>query len=342
MSLGVCLKRSCFSLLVAGLLLVSSNISGAQVLSGMPGLGNFDLGSVRVVPFVQAGYKNIGLSLNLPFTVTPVQGGSPFYAPPSLDLRFQDSGVWVGSVGLDARLLPAVFFTIRADANARKNINIFAGENFPWYGQPNPFSWSGSQLQWWDLDGMAGYVFYKNWSATVGLRYDYLTVGLGNAVDATGTPLDFAVPGFYDQVSGNIIVKTWIPYIGLQLSERNYKALLIYSPLASPSVITPQTVLEMQSAPYVPYVDNVTFEWDFAKTGSFLEFSFEYNLAVLKELNLGLWAKGTWIKSIGSGSWEMSEYASPPSPPPANSLDSASGTLSTYGLSVGIAASLFF
>ena len=76
----------------------------------------------------------------------------------------------------------------------------------------------------------------------------------------TGLPLDFPLnfPGFYDTVSGNIIVKTWIPYIGLQFSERNYKALLIYSPFASPSVITPQTVLEMESAPYVPYVDNVT------------------------------------------------------------------------------------
>ena len=342
MSVRACLKKGWLSFLIAGIVLVLTNIAGAQFLPTIPGIADIGLSSVKVVPFIQAGYKNIGLSLNLPFTVTPVQGGSPFYAPPSLDLRFQDSGVWVGSVGLDAQLLPALFFTIKADANARKNINIFAGENFPWYGQPNPFSWSGSQLQWWDVDGMVGYVFYKNWSATVGLRYDYLTVGLGNPVDATGTPLNFAVPGFYDTVSGNIIVKTWIPYIGLQFSERNYKALLIYSPFASPSVITPQTVLEMESAPYVPYVDNVTFEWDFAKTGSFLECSFEYYLTVLQELNLGLWAKGTWIKSVGSGSWEMSEYSSVPSPPPANSLNSATGTLSTYSLSGGIAASFSF
>ena len=101
-------------------------------------------------------------------------------------------------------------------------------------------------------------------------------------------------------------------------------------------------VLEMESAPYVPYVDNVTFEWDFAKTGSFLECSFEYYLTVCTKVESGTTAKGTWIKSIGSGSWEMSEYASPPSPPPANSMNSATGTLRTYSLGGGIAASFSF
>lgn len=146
---------------------------------------------------------------------------------------------------------------------------------------------------------MLGYSFYNEWSAVVGLCYDYLTVGLANGLDATGTPLNYSVPGFYDTANGNIIVKTWIPYIGLQLKERRYYALLIYSPLASPRIMAPQTVLEAQSAPYVPYVDNVTFEWDFARTGSFLEAFFEYDVPVLQDLQLGLWARGTWMKFIG-------------------------------------------
>jgi hypothetical protein len=335
-------KWTCLCLLTAGLALVSINISGAQSLPTIPGIGNIDLGYVKFVPFVQAGYKNIGFSLNLPFNVTPVQGGSAFYAPPSLDLKFQDAGVWVGSVGVDARFLPTLFFILTGEASARKSIAVYAGENFPWYGQPNPFLWSGTQLQWWDIDGMSGYTFYNNWSAVVGLRYDYLTVGLANGVDATGTPLNFAIPGFYDTVTGNIIVKTWIPYIGLRLRERNYNALLIYTPLASSKVVTPQTVLAAESAPYKPYVDNVTFEWDFARTGSFLEGLFEYDVPVFKDLHLGLWARGTWMKFIGSGNWQMSEYASPPPPPPANSIDSLSGSLNTYSLGGGIAASLTF
>lgn len=63
MSLTACFKKSYLCLLIAGLVLVSINISGAQLLPAIPGIGNVNLGSVKVVPFVQAGYKNIGFSV---------------------------------------------------------------------------------------------------------------------------------------------------------------------------------------------------------------------------------------------------------------------------------------
>lgn len=53
------IKKSVLSLLVAGLVLASITISGAQFLSAIPGCGNLNLGSVKVSPFVQAGYKHI-------------------------------------------------------------------------------------------------------------------------------------------------------------------------------------------------------------------------------------------------------------------------------------------
>ena len=93
----------------------------------------------------------------MPFTVTPVnQFGGVFNGPPALDLKFRDAGVWVGSIGLDARLVPNFFVSIRGDGNATKNISVYSGENFPWWAISPPYSWSGSGLQWWDIDGMVG------------------------------------------------------------------------------------------------------------------------------------------------------------------------------------------
>ncbi|MCL5126699.1 MAG: hypothetical protein M1511_19845, partial [Deltaproteobacteria bacterium] len=322
-------KRSFYISKVGFPTLISCPVFGVHYISAIPGIGNLQLASVKVAPFVQVGYENIGLSLNLPSGINY----NLYAGPTSLDLTFQDSGVWVGSVGLEARFLSTLFLAIEADANARKNINVFTGEDVSWV-TPAPYSWAGSQLQWWDVDGMVGYTFCRNWSALVGVRYDHLTVGLENPVDAQGMPQNSSP---YLSVTGDVIVKTWIPYIGLQFNERNYKASLIYSPLASTQVINPQTLIKDRS---ISYKQN-TIEWDFAKTGSFLEGYFEYDVPVLKDWQIGLWAKGTWMKFIGPGSWRTSDNSSDDSPR-FISMDTTTGTLNTQSLGGGVAATLTF
>ena len=133
----------------------------------------------------------------------------------------------------------------------------------------------------------------------------------------------------------------------------NYKGLLIYSPLASPQVIAPQTGSTFANANIGPSLDffhqfdQLNLEWNFTKTGSFLEGYFEYDVPLLKELQLGLWTRGTWMNFAGSGSWDTSEYlvlrtnyvnydnyiqtsATP------------NGTLNTRNLGGGVTASLSF
>jgi hypothetical protein len=332
-----CLKKSLLSLLVAGLVIASINISGAQFLSAIPGCGNVDLGCVKVVPFAQVGYKNIGFNLNLPFTITPVdQFGGVFFVPPAQDLQFRDARVWVGSIGFDTLLPANLIFALRADANASKNINVFTGETFTWWGRPNPYNWTGTQLQWWNIDGMVGYIFYREWSVVAGVRYDHLTVGLADPVDATGTQVGGGA-GTTTNLRQDIIVKTWIPYIGLQLNDTNYRATLIYSPFASPQVTSPQSIAVTFPGGYASDL----FNYKFTNTGSFLDGYFEYNVPVVEALQFGLWAKGTWMRISGDGSWNFVESAVPP---PSSVVDpqSTTGTMSSYGLGGGVSASLSF
>lgn len=337
MSLKDGLKKSLFSLLLAGFVLVSINVAGAQVLSAIPGSGNVELGSIKVAPFAQVGYKNIGFNFNLPFTITP----DGWTGPPPHDLKFRNAGVWVGSIGFDASLLSTFFLSLRADANASKNIDVIAGENYPWQDHPRPYTWRGSQLQWWDVDGMVGYTFFRDWSVVGGVRYDKLTVGLTDPVDATGT--SFFVAGESIVFRQDIIVKTWIPYIGLQLNGTNYKASLIYSPFASPQVLAPQRWTNRWTvfgAELGEYDDD---KYKFANTGSFLEGFFEYNVSIRESLLFGLWARGTWMKVTGNGELESQQVNTSPFPDETLFVSmSTTGTLSTYGLSGGISATLSF
>ena len=337
MSLRVCLKKSCLSFLITGLVLGSINLCGAQVLSAIPGIGNVDLGSVKVVPFSQVGYKNIGFNFSLPSArgIVTQSNIDYIYLSPALDLQFQDAGVWVGSIGLDTRLLSTFLFTLRAEGNASKNIDVFTGENAHYWGTP-PYNWSGSPLKWWDVDGMVGYTFYRDWSVVMGVRYDYLTVGLRNPVDSTGAP--FIVPRQITSLIGDIIVKTWIPYIGLELYGTNYKASLVYSQFASLQVIYSQSFLN--SIPFW-FVNNHNYLWQFAKTGSFLEGSFEYNVPVLESLQFGLWASGTWTRFSGDGSLNLDTYDNPPNSNFPFSWNTTA-TLGRYEIGGGISASLSF
>ena len=333
------IKKSVLSLLVAGLVLASITISGAQFLSAIPGCGNLNLGSVKVSPFVQAGYKNISFNLNLPFQTVPVDptGFLVFYGPAPLDLRFAGASAWVGTIGINAQLLPNWFLTVKAEGNAPTNIRVVTGEHYNYYGvaSQSSWDWNGSGLKWWDADCMVGYTFYKNWSATVGLRYDNLTVNmaapLGNGVTVAGATTN------YNQ---DVVAQTWIPYIGLQFDEPNYYAQLLYSPFASPQVTAPQSFNGVSSTGS----QAGEMYYKFTKGGSFLEVFFDYKFPRREFLKFDLWAKGTWMWISGNGDWSLwvlNNFAGFPPSTNANP-QSVTGTFDTHALSVGVTASLSF
>ena len=146
----------CLRVMAIGIILLSFNFANAQLLSDIP---DINLGSVRLAPFVQAGYRNISFNLNLPFRVTPVDqyDGSLFNGPPTMDLALSNVGAWVGTVGIDARITPNLFMVLKADGIIpNNNVTIRAGEHFPsWWDTSQTFNWNGQGLEWWDADCIA-------------------------------------------------------------------------------------------------------------------------------------------------------------------------------------------
>jgi hypothetical protein len=321
-----CLNRCCSFLLMLGLMLVSPFSFQAQAFPGFESIG---LRKIEIQPFGRVGYKRFGLNLNFPFSTTPTfANGSSLVGPPPLDLKLRDAGIWVGSVGL-ACVFPNLVVSLQADGSAKKHVDIFAGENFPWFARPTPFTWSGSDFQLWDADGMIGSRLYGDYFLLGGLRCDKLTLRISNPVDATGVPLNGIFPA--TNFSGDILTETWIPYFGFQVTATCYRASIIYSPFASSKVIASQEV-------NVPPVSQ-GMKWSFGKPSHFFEGSFEYDCAVHSSLRFGLWAKGTWMSSRGNANWTL-EGGSVGFPDTAE-LNTTS-TLSRYELGGGMSASWLF
>lgn len=147
------------------LLIASLNITSAQLVPGVPGIQDVTPGSVRIEPFVQAGYRNISFNLNLPFRINPVdQVGSASNGSPALDLSLSNVGTWVGGVGIDARLTSNLFMVLKADGIIpNNNVAVRVGEHFPsWWDTSQTFNWNGHGLEWWDADCMLGLNFAKD------------------------------------------------------------------------------------------------------------------------------------------------------------------------------------
>lgn len=340
--------KRCSSVLLALIsIFASTGLSGAQQFGNIPFPGNVNTNSLRVTPFAQIGYKFIGLNYNL-----PVNGFNGI--PNALDLALRDAGVWMGAIGFDAGLGSRFLMSLRADANANKDIRVLTEQNFDYdHGIQLPWNWSGSQLQWWDIDGMLGYKLVRDWAILLGLRYDKLTVKLSNPVDGQGNSINYYFS--YESENdtrrywGDLNVQTWIPYIGLQFDATNYKAQLLYSPLASPQVRVPSRMVRVSNFWGHETLDHsrnlAGTNWNFTRTGSFLEAYLEYkDVSLSKNIQFGLWTRCTWMRSRGGGEWNYSDYwaktkSGVDSAGYWNDAQSATGSLSSYGISFGISAS---
>ncbi len=297
------INKSCSSLLVFAFSILYASVSSAQLLPIPSGFG-LNFGAVKITPFAQVGYKKFGLNLNLPLTNDE---GAFFATPPALDLNLRDARAWIGSVGFDARIPAGLFLTLRAEGSASKNIDVITGQNVPIAFQPTPYTWSGSNFQWWDVDGLVGFNFLRDWALVVGLRYDKLTVGMRNPINAEGTPVTTFFPAEIFRFEGDLLVKTWIPYFGLQLNTPTYRASFLYSPWASPDVIVPEQAFSLISI--FPGVGNESsgWEWKFSHRGNFFEAFAEYDFPLFDRLKLGLWVKGSWMGFTGTGTWDFND-----------------------------------
>jgi hypothetical protein len=306
------------------IIFAAANESPAQGLLAIPGAQSLDLTGVRIIPKIQIGYQKLGLNFNLPAS-TLIPPAAPF--PSSLDLKFQDADLWVGTVALAIDCPSRLSAEIKGQANAKRRINVFEREEWVFGGQQG-VTWTGSQLEWWAIEGRVMYRLRADCSLVAGLRRDHLAVNLGDPRDASGNPLNFGDSGVLfrgvtfarnQSYYSDLISKLWIPYVGLELVGPGYRALLIGSPFASAEIKVPAAVLfdlalRVQLSPFFPpatteFLSSDSLLYRVNKPALFLEGSFQYDLNLSPSMTLGLWCSGSWMSLRGQGNWNHDSWA---------------------------------
>lgn len=268
--------------------------------------------NISTRPFGTVGLKRIGLNLNIPM---PDRNAI-------LDLYIRDATCAVGSAGVSAKA-GSFIGTLGVEGSTIRNVDVVTPENIPWSRRPLPFTWKGSGFSLWDVDGHLGWMLNQNWIGVLGVRYDYNTVAFGNPVDGAGSPL--IPPNMNAKMVGDLIVKTWIPYVGISLTDPYIDARLIYSPFASNTLNTSQTGgggIEFDA-----------WRWTFEAPGSFLEGLIDYKALSVGGTECGLWCKGSWTKFNGNCNWNGT-VTGVPGPTITNISDTA--TLTKYEISMGL------
>jgi len=263
--------------------------------------GAFSLGGIEVRTGLRIGYQNIGLNFNLP-AFSQIDN-----LPAPLDLSLKNGNMWIGAVRLDAELWRSWFLFASGEGNARQNVTLFTyDEPTHYYGLTTfaPYKWTGTQVEWWSVDGGIGYRFCPGAGLLVGSRWDRLSLVPSDPSDASGSPVNYDVAGILsERAYSDILATTWIPYFGIELTGRFFRSSLLWSPLGNAALRVPlrYTRLITSIVPFVPRNTNVEYAFKLRRPGVFLEGNFDYQMTFGGTLGLGIWFRGTWLKMIGDG-----------------------------------------
>ncbi|MBI5568613.1 MAG: hypothetical protein HY914_01575 [Desulfomonile tiedjei] len=273
---------------------------------------------VRIVPHVQIGYEKLALNFNLPAWSNILNW------PNTLDLKFRDANLWVGSLGAALEFPSGLGLAIEGQANAKRNITVYEREEFE-EGGLQGVKWNGSQLQCWALDGQVRYRLRNDCAIKLGLRRDHLTLNLGDPRTDNGQALSFDDSGLlfppdptntfirHQRYYSDLMSTLWVPHVGFEVVGPGYRGSLIGSPFASvefqvPAALLFDLTLLTQIGPFPPivvaeFLDSEGLLYRVNRPALFLEGNLQYDWTVLPTLTIGLWGKASWLSLKGEGQW---------------------------------------
>lgn len=271
-------------------------VAAQGFLPTFQGMGSFDLGSVQVSPSAKVGYQYMAVNFNVPVPYSGIWGPA-LVSTSELDFKLQDAGVWVGGLGVNARMNRFSAF-LNAEANARKNVRVVTGQDPYWAGDFS-VEWRGSRLEWWAIDGGGCIDLTANIGIVGGLRLEHMSLRLADPVDPLGwIRSDQAEYG--DKYAGDLLSKVWLPYIGIRTSAPYFKGLLRFSPVAFSNAKIPLRYTYIEYLPW-SWVIFEDAEYTFKRTGLWLEGSIDSAVQLSPNVRCSLWLKGSWLQIRGTG-----------------------------------------
>jgi hypothetical protein len=269
---------------------MGEDTSASGFLASLPLLKGLKMGKILLNPNVQVGYQHIGANMSIPIqsdTGTPVgqlQIGT-------IDVALNDFNFWSGTVGLNVVAGPLTLFGSAGGFSPHTftlsgQIPISLG---PLGGIP-AFQQTATNFEFWTVQGGAAYEFRKGYSILAGFMWSHMEVQFGPPSNDAG-----ASPN--PTVSADMLIKTGVPFVGLQIMELGYyRAALLYSPLA-----WSQGALNFRSS----QTTLVDLQYSLNQPGQFLAVIGEYFFPLKPPATFSAWFNGSLVNIRGTSDLEF-------------------------------------
>ncbi len=358
--------------LVVSLLLCAFSTQAYAQLAFSGDDPNINRTSYRIALSAKAAYQHIGINFSMPASLIPgsLLVGIPISPDSSVDFKVRNANVLLGGVQLDLLTMRRWSLFVSGEGSLNRNVSAVTEANplFGNLGVYRPIEWSGSDLQYWELEAGGGLLVSNDLKAVAGVRRDKLTVRLntpGGDYSALAPPPVSPVTQLLSLGGfGDFQENLWIPYLGIELTGPNYKWNLIGSPFVATEVKLPLSALTYFRSGAIfgglfnGYEQNrqVTYNYKLTQPSVFLETNFEYALNPLPAFALTGWFRGSWMHFHGNGSLVASTYVADDYLHPggipvpfvgvrtqsASPSDTGTADLGRYFMSAGVSARLTF
>lgn len=301
-------------------------------------LDSFRLGDAVVAPYVRVGYQRMGVNLNIPIGgIDPT--GQGWITMNDMDVKLEKQEFLIGSLGVNTLVRKRFGFFAEASVSAERAGSVTTVfSNLPRPNVPtNPtgWSWPSERVRWWEVNLGGSLKLRDSEALFLGYKFDQLSENLTHPPGAF-VQADPSLLGF--NYNGDIVIRTWSPYIGLRLDDRHWRFDLIWSPwLTTYRVQMPLRLSHVytneQSVQEGRYVLS-------GGGGNLLEAYGEAKFNICEHLAVKPWVKASWLNCHGNGN---RDYVGNDVPFGSwSASDSTNGSLTRYLWALGVSGDIRF
>jgi hypothetical protein len=269
-----CMKRIWLTVAVV-IVCLPATLFGQGFFPGVPSSLVSLTENVKVNPYAQVGFQWMGSNLNLPVQNEPL--ALPLNIGP-MDISLQDGNFWTGIAGIN--ILISDKYSVFGAAGGLLNRPFITSGTIPvslgGLGTSATVQFTNTQVESWFIQtgvGLGPVLF--------GLYWNHFAYVLGEARNPAG-PLQ---PN--PTLGGDILTKTFAPFIGLAIPAGGLTATVTYSPFAYSN-----TALSLKSTQTA--LTQLRYTWQ--KPGDMVNVLLQYNTPVSSTVSFGLWCNYSWMR----------------------------------------------
>ncbi|MFC1834603.1 hypothetical protein ACFL2Q_07705 [Thermodesulfobacteriota bacterium] len=271
--------------------------------------------NVKVNPYGQVGFQWVGANLNLPVQNEAL---TPFLNIGSMDIALKDANFWTGIVGIS--VVADEKYSLFAAAGGFLNRPFITSAIVPVTLGPGSTSadleFTNTKVESWFVQTGIGLG-----PVLLGLYWDHLAFALGDPRNQNG-------PIANQTLRGDILSKTFAPFIGLALPAGGAMLTVTYSPWAYSN-----TALALMSSQN--RLSELRYTWN--KPGDLINATFQYNTPVSSSTSFGLWGNYSWMRMRGEAGLEFENTA-----PTVSRSREVTATMTKYVIGGGVTLGINF